>query len=169
MTVTLLFKKPNFNKLNVQHTQKDSALLISPPLDSQKGPFFGDIFICEDHLCFYSESSATGIVVPYSDIVIHAASRQEGQPNIYCQLTSGVFFSNQTVAENQSATELRLIPRDSNSVEKIYMVMSDCVEKLFERTQESEEEPSVSLSDNAELEELQQAAFKHLETVFEPK
>ncbi|CAO3658867.1 unnamed protein product [Rhizopus stolonifer] len=154
MTVTLLSKAPDFTTLKTRHVQKDSALLISPPLDNHKGPMFGDIIVCEDQLYFYSESSTLGIAVPYPNIVIHAASRQEGQPNIYY---------------GHDVTELRFIPRDSGAVEGIYMTMSDCAELYPDNAIENEQEFSADPSDDTELNELQQAAFKHLETVFEPK
>jgi nucleotide-sensitive chloride channel 1A len=41
----------------------------------------------------------------------------EGQPNIYCQLESGLFFPNQQLPDDpeerdETVTELRFIPRD---------------------------------------------------------
>lgn len=69
---------------------------------------------------FYSESSQTGIAVDYRDIIIHAISRQEGDPSIFCQLDSGLFFPNQQLPEDdyerqETLTELRFIPRDKGA------------------------------------------------------
>lgn len=69
---------------------------------------------------FYSESANSGIAVEYPDVIIHAISRQEGQPNIYCQLDAGLFFPNQQLPEDEqereeTVTELRLIPRDGGA------------------------------------------------------
>lgn len=69
---------------------------------------------------FYSDSAKSGIAVEYPDIIIHAISRQQGQPNIYCQLDAGLFFPNQQLPEDEderaeTVTELRLIPRDGGA------------------------------------------------------
>lgn len=47
--------------------------------------------------------------------------------------------------------------------------MSDCAELYPDNAIENEQEFLADPSDDTELNELQQAAFKHLETVFEPK
>ncbi|KAG1052524.1 hypothetical protein G6F43_005350 [Rhizopus delemar] len=177
MTVTLLSQAPDLSTLKPHHVQKDTALLVSPPLAGHEGPIFGDIYVCEDQLYFYSESSGSGIAVEYPDIIIHAASRQEGQPNIYCQLDSGIFFPNQQLPQDEEerqeiVTELRLIPRDSGAVEGIYMAIADCTalhpdKEFMDDQQESDQEFFANPSDETELGEVQQAALRHLETVFE--
>jgi nucleotide-sensitive chloride channel 1A len=48
MTITLLSQAPNLSELKVHHTQKDSALLVSPPLAGQQGPIFGEMMVAEE-------------------------------------------------------------------------------------------------------------------------
>jgi nucleotide-sensitive chloride channel 1A len=48
MTVTLLHEAPNVSSLTPRHIQKDTALLISPPLAGHEGPIFGDLTVCEE-------------------------------------------------------------------------------------------------------------------------
>ncbi|KAG2233529.1 hypothetical protein INT48_003400 [Thamnidium elegans] len=176
MTVTLLQEAPDVSTLKPRHIQKDTALLISPPLAGHEGPIFGELSVCEDQFYFYSESAKSGIAVQYPDIIIHAISRQEGQPNIYCQLDAGLFFPNQQLPEDEqereeTVTELRLIPRDGGAC--IYMAMSECTELhpdeefMAEQGAYSDEEYYADPSDEAELNEMQQAALAHLESVFE--
>ncbi|KAI9365319.1 regulator of volume decrease after cellular swelling-domain-containing protein [Pilaira anomala] len=178
MTVTLLQEAPDVSTLKPRHVQKDTALLISPPLSGHDGPIFGELSVCEDQFYFYSESAKSGIAVQYPDIIIHAISRQEGQPNIYCQLDAGLFFPNQQLPEDEqereeTVTELRLIPRDGGALEGIYMAMSECAalhpdeEFMAEQEAYGEEEYYADPSDEAELNEMQQAALAHLESVFE--
>ncbi|KAI7908008.1 regulator of volume decrease after cellular swelling-domain-containing protein [Cokeromyces recurvatus] len=179
MTVTLLNEAVDASSLKPRHIQKDTALLIMPPLAGHEGPIFGELSVCEDQLYFYSEAANSGIAVEYPDIIIHAISRQDGQPNIYCQLNAGIFFPNQQLPENEEerediVTELRLIPRDSGALEGIYMAMSECAalhpdhEFMAEQEDYEDEEFYADPSDEAELNEVQQAALRHLESVFQP-
>jgi nucleotide-sensitive chloride channel 1A len=48
MTVTLLSQAPDLSTLKPRHVQKDTALLVSPPLAGHEGPIFGDIYVCEE-------------------------------------------------------------------------------------------------------------------------
>lgn len=143
---------------------------------------------------FYSEQAQSGIAVEYPDIIIHAISRQDGRPGIYCQLESGRFFPNQQIPEEDqedTVTELKFMPQDVGSckfireicgfwmsyyasVEAIYMALSECTalhpdeEFLAEQAAlEDEGEFFADPSDEAELNEVQQAALRHLESVFE--
>jgi nucleotide-sensitive chloride channel 1A len=62
--------------------------------------------------------AGSGIAVEYRDIIIHAISRQNGDPAIYCQLDAGLFFPNQQLPEedlDDIVTELNFTPVDTNS------------------------------------------------------
>lgn len=48
MTVTLLNQAPDVSTLKPRHIQRDTALLVSPPLNGQLGPIFGQVLICEE-------------------------------------------------------------------------------------------------------------------------
>lgn len=48
MTVTLLNQAPDVGSLKPRHIQKDTALLISPPLAGHQGPIFGELYVCEE-------------------------------------------------------------------------------------------------------------------------
>ncbi|KAI8091285.1 regulator of volume decrease after cellular swelling-domain-containing protein [Gilbertella persicaria] len=180
MTVTLLSQAPDLASSKPRHIQKDTQLFISPPLAGHQGPIVGDLSVCEEQFYFYSPSAQSGIAVEYPDIIIHAISRQDGQPSIYCQLDAGLFFPNQTLPEDEqereeTVTELRLVPQDSGALEGIYLAMSECAalhpdhEFMAEQEEDSDgQEFYADPSDEAELNEMQQAALRHLESVFEP-
>ncbi|KAL0088290.1 regulator of volume decrease after cellular swelling-domain-containing protein [Phycomyces blakesleeanus] len=179
MTVTLLSSPPDLTDLVVRRTEKKIGLLVSPPLAGMSGPIKGEMFVCESQLYFYSEEQHSGISVEYPDIIIHAISRRDGLPSIYCQLDSGLFFPNQDLPEDEqeleeTVTELKFIPEDSESLESIYEAMSYCAglhpDKEFMDDEEEEDDDFfyAQPSDDAELNEVQQAALRHLESVFEP-
>lgn len=70
-------------------------------------------------LYFYSEQLQSGIAVEYPDIIIQATSREDGLPNVYCQLEEGRTFPNQRIPEGESrdevVTELKFIPHNPES------------------------------------------------------
>ncbi|KAL1926519.1 hypothetical protein VTP01DRAFT_5640 [Rhizomucor pusillus] len=177
MTVTLLTSRPDLQDQTVRYSQKNVELLVLPPLTGTDGTISGELFVCESQVYFYSEQAQSGIAVEYPDIIIHAISRQDGRPGIYCQLESGRFFPNQQIPEEDqedTVTELKFMPQDVGSLEAIYMALSECTalhpdeEFLAEQAAlEDEGEFFADPSDEAELNEVQQAALRHLESVFE--
>ncbi|KAI8333560.1 regulator of volume decrease after cellular swelling-domain-containing protein [Chlamydoabsidia padenii] len=178
MTITLLSSPPDLNNLAIRHTQNDVGLTVSPALSGAQGAIVGTLYVCESLLYFYSTVSNAGIAVEYPDIIIHAISRQHGDPAIYCQLDAGLFFPNQQLPDEEDrddiVTELNFTPTDTNSLEDIYLALSDCAalhpdeEFLAEQAAlEGEDEYYTNPSDETELNEVQQAALRHLESVFE--
>ncbi|KAI8149622.1 regulator of volume decrease after cellular swelling-domain-containing protein [Fennellomyces sp. T-0311] len=178
MTVTLLSSSPDLSDQAVRHTQRNTELLVLPSLAGNPGPIKGELNVCESQVYFYSESTGSGIAVEYPDIIIHAISRQDGRPSIYCQLEAGRFFPNQQLPEDpeeleETVTELKFMPEDPGSLEAIYMAMSTCAalhpDEDFlaeQRALEEENDFFADPSDEAELNEVQQAALRHLESVF---
>ncbi|KAG2218351.1 hypothetical protein INT45_012970 [Circinella minor] len=177
MTVTLLNSPPDLSDQNVRHTQRNVDLQILPPLSGVEGTIQGELNVCESQVYFYSTLAGSGIAVEYPDIIIHAISRQEGRPSIYCQLEQGRFFPNQQLPEDEedSVTELKFMPQDPGSLEAIYMAMSTCAalhpDEDFLAEQKALEEENdffADPSDENELNDIQQAALRHLESVFVP-
>ncbi|KAG0175189.1 hypothetical protein DFQ28_005424 [Apophysomyces sp. BC1034] len=175
MTVTLLSSPPDLSDLVVRLTQNNAGLVVLPPLAGIDGQLRGDIYVCESQLYFYSHEHQSGIAVEYPNIIIHAISRQDGTPCIYCQLDAGIFFPNQLIPEDDedAMTELKLIPQDPGALEAIYAAMSECAalhpdEEFMAEQAESDEEWFANPDDETELNEVQQAALRHLESVFQP-
>ncbi|KAI9493873.1 regulator of volume decrease after cellular swelling-domain-containing protein [Zychaea mexicana] len=178
MTVTLLSSPPDLSDQAVRHTQCNIDLLILPPLSGVDSTIQGELNVCESQVYFYSESAGSGIAVEYPDIIIHAISRQDGRPSIYCQLEAGRFFPNQQLPEDEEeredvVTELKFMPQDPGALEAIYMAMSTCAalhpDEDFLAEQKALEEENdffADPSDETELNEVQQAALRHLESVF---
>ncbi|KAI7870820.1 regulator of volume decrease after cellular swelling-domain-containing protein [Spinellus fusiger] len=177
MTVTLLSSPPDLSDVVVRHSQKNTVLLVKPLLAGSHEQIVGELLVCESQLYFYSHENNSGIAVEYKDIIIHAISRREGIPCIYCQLDEGIFFPQQQLPEDaqeleETVTELKFIPEDSEILETIYLVMSECAslhpDEEFMAEQEEEDMFYADPSDAAELNDVQQAALRHLESVFEP-
>ncbi|KAI9315353.1 regulator of volume decrease after cellular swelling-domain-containing protein [Dichotomocladium elegans] len=179
MTVTLLSSPPDLAGLVIKHAQKDTDLEVLPPLANVHGAIKGDLYVCESQVYFYSAESQSGIAVEYPDIIIHAISRQDGRPSIYCQLEQGRFFPGQQIPKDEDildiVTELRFMPQDAGALEGIYAAFSECAalhpDEEFMAEQEAlenENEYFADPSDEAELNEVQQAALRHLESVFQP-
>ncbi|KAI9307542.1 regulator of volume decrease after cellular swelling-domain-containing protein [Cunninghamella echinulata] len=177
MTITLLTTAPDLSGLVIRHSQNDVVLRVSPPLQGTQDQITGKLYICESLLYFYSDVANAGIAVEYPDIIIHAISRQNGEPSIYCQLDADLFFPNQQLPEDTEdiVTELNFSPKDSESLEDIYLALSDCAalhpdqEFMAEQNESEGEEDQyyTNPSDETELNEVQQAALRHLESVFE--
>ncbi|KAG1437069.1 hypothetical protein G6F56_013282 [Rhizopus delemar] len=145
MTVTLLSQAPNVSSLKTRHIQKETSLVITPPLAGHEGPIEGEIYICEE----------------------------QDQASLYCQLDVGLFFPNQVLPEDEyereeTMTELYLIPRDSGAVEGIFAAMSDCAalhpDKEFMEEQESDDE----FYGGEELTQEQQTALDRLDSLIVP-
>ncbi|CAO3641282.1 unnamed protein product [Cunninghamella blakesleeana] len=167
---------PDLSGLVIRHTQSEVGLKVTPILEGVNNQIVGKLYICESLLYFYSDTVNSGIAVEYPDIIIHAISRQNGEPSIYCQLDAGLFFPTQQVAEEDkedTVTELNFTPIDTESLEDIYLALSECAslhpdqEFMAEQDEFEDEEYYTNPGDESELNEVQQAALRHLESVFE--
>ncbi|KAI8065288.1 regulator of volume decrease after cellular swelling-domain-containing protein [Gongronella butleri] len=174
MTITLLSQAPDFSDLTVRYTG-DAAL--GGGMDVIQGA----LYVCESMLYFYSEAVHSGIAVEYPDVIIHAISRQDTRPSIYCQLDAGLFFPSQQLPADEDqddlVTELFFMPDDPETLEDIYLALSECAALHPDLDMADEDNDAyedgddsnyfVDPSDPGELNEVQQAALRHLESVFE--
>ncbi|ORX61467.1 hypothetical protein DM01DRAFT_317987 [Hesseltinella vesiculosa] len=173
MTITLLSQAPDFSDLTVRYTGQNMGLKVSPPLAGVPDALQGTLYVCESMLYFYSNNVNSGIAVEYPDIIIHAISRQDSQPSIYCQLDAGLFFPSQQFPDDQGrsavAYSLSLSFFELPLVEDIYLALSDCaaLHPDLEDEEEDDQQYFIDPSDPGELSEMQQAALQHLESVFE--
>ncbi|RUS23315.1 regulator of volume decrease after cellular swelling-domain-containing protein [Endogone sp. FLAS-F59071] len=121
MPLTLLNSPPNLEGESIHHRQDNVQMVITPPLNGVSDLGKGDLFVAENQLYFYTRNTATGLAIPYPSIIIHAISRQNGQPCVYCQLDSGEVLAEQRrVAEDdddedKEVTELKLVPDDPDA------------------------------------------------------
>lgn len=119
MPLTLLNSPPNLEGETIRHHQNNVQMIITPPLNGVSDLGKGDLFVAENQLYFYTRNTATGLAIPYPSIIIHAISRQNGQPCVYCQLDSEEVLAEQRrTAEDDDedeVTELKFVLDDPNA------------------------------------------------------
>ncbi|KAF8588896.1 hypothetical protein K439DRAFT_1645316 [Ramaria rubella] len=114
----------------LRHKEEGAAVSFDPPLEgfSTEDGARGTLYVTESVLAFLSDTRK-GFQIEYPTITLHAISRGESEPAIYCQLdeVSLCQDENATDAEEaQEMRELRLRPNDSASLEPIFEALSLC-------------------------------------------
>ncbi|KAJ3472970.1 hypothetical protein NLI96_g13181 [Meripilus lineatus] len=114
----------------LQHKQENVSASFDPSLEgfTPEDGSSGTLYVLESVLIFMS-STGRGFQVDYPSITLHAISRAESGPSIYCQLDEGA--TNQDEAEQNDdedspMRELILIPQDSVALEPIFEALSHC-------------------------------------------
>ncbi|KAH9945498.1 regulator of volume decrease after cellular swelling-domain-containing protein [Epithele typhae] len=112
----------------LRHKQSDVSVTLDPPLDgfSTENGTRGDLYVIESAL-FFMSASGTGIQVDYPTITLHAISRAENGPSIYCQLDEPTSAEEAEEDEDTSSMrELVIIPKDPSALEPIFESLSLC-------------------------------------------
>lgn len=84
----------------------------------------GTLYVIESLLAFVSASGA-GFTIQYPTITLHAISRAESGPSIYCQLDESN-SPNQGDDEVTDMRELSIVPVSHDSLESIFEALSVC-------------------------------------------
>ncbi|KAJ3021827.1 hypothetical protein HKX48_007710 [Thoreauomyces humboldtii] len=174
----------------VRHIQNNVTLLFSPALCTGLVPGKGELYVTDSRLFFYNQSIPACVAIDYPSIGIHAISRGgdtvAGQSaHIYAQLDQATVKADADVPANTQATEpeegeedqqeFRLIPDDSAALDAMYQAISSCAALHPDPNGQSDDEEEdaeggagwmYSAEDAGDLNELQQAALQHLESVF---
>jgi len=91
----------------------------------------------------YMAPSGRGFQIPYPAITLHAVSRADSGPSIYCQLDDSVDSTENTPAGNEDDAidmrELNIVPQNASSLEPIFEALSICA-ALHPDTNLSEDE-----------------------------
>ncbi|KAF8604215.1 hypothetical protein BDV93DRAFT_575781 [Ceratobasidium sp. AG-I] len=114
----------------IRHTQADVQITFDPPIPELGSADKGTLYVIESALAFLWPSG-TGFTIEYPRITLHAVSRGEGGPSVYCQLdesdpsgaTNGGEENEEEVTEMR---EMKIIPSDPASVEPIFEALSQC-------------------------------------------
>ncbi|RUS33952.1 regulator of volume decrease after cellular swelling-domain-containing protein [Jimgerdemannia flammicorona] len=195
MPLTLLNSPPSLEGEPIRYQQCDIRMVITPPLSGVSDAGKGNLVVAESQLYFYSLSTTISVAIPYPSIIIHAISRQEGQPCVYCQLDSTEKLVEQRHGgrddedeDEDEVTEIRFVPDDAGALEYIYIALSECAalhpDKEFMVDQLEDEHDGAAddddgydydnpaadtytPSDPAELSEVGRAALAHLNSVFQ--
>ncbi|GBE86896.1 hypothetical protein SCP_1001400 [Sparassis crispa] len=115
----------------LRHREKHVSITLDPPVEgfTQEDCAVGTLYVIESVLVFMSETGR-GFQVEYPSITLHAISRAESGPSIYCQLDE------QTDAEEESEgpaevdiaemQELIIVPQNASALEDIFDGLSVC-------------------------------------------
>ncbi|OSC99960.1 hypothetical protein PYCCODRAFT_1437932 [Trametes coccinea BRFM310] len=115
----------------LRHKEDNVSVTIDPPLDafSAEDAANGSLYVIESHLVFMS-STGRGFQVEYPKITLHAVSRGESGPSIYCQLDDGANAAGDEQPQNEeedlAMRELSIIPKDASALEPIFEALSYC-------------------------------------------
>ncbi|KAH9029880.1 regulator of volume decrease after cellular swelling-domain-containing protein [Lactarius pseudohatsudake] len=167
----------------LRHKVQDVSVAFDPPIAgfSEEDSAHGTLYIIESVLAY--QSSATGRVfqIEYPSITLHAISRGESGPFVYCQLDD--FPA--TVADGDEnaepcTRELNLIPQPSDSLDPIFEALSICA-SLHPDPQGSDDDDAdddafidiensggfevFTGAEDEELSEVGRAALAHLEGI----
>jgi len=126
--------------------------------------------------------TGTGFQIAYRAITLHAVSRGESGPSIYCQLDESIGTENAAATKDEDTItdmrELTIVPQNPSSLEAIFEALSQCA-ALHPDPQDDEDdlldEAFVDLNgsafetfngdENEELSEVGRAALAHLESI----
>ncbi|KAH8094450.1 regulator of volume decrease after cellular swelling-domain-containing protein [Cristinia sonorae] len=117
----------------LRHTEHNVSISLSPPSEEfpEADCANGTLYVIESALVFMS-ASGRGIQVEYPHITLHAVSRSESGPSIYCQLDESAGVESeipQDAEEEEEYTPLRelsLVPQDAASLDPIFEALSYC-------------------------------------------
>ncbi|KAI0636173.1 regulator of volume decrease after cellular swelling-domain-containing protein [Trametes polyzona] len=117
----------------LRHKEENVSVTLDPPLDTftAEDAANGALYVIESHLVFMS-ATGRGFQVEYPSITLHAISRGEKGPSIYCQLddTPHPNENGQPEPENEEdladMRELTILPKDSSALEPIFEALSLC-------------------------------------------
>ncbi|KAF7773389.1 hypothetical protein Agabi119p4_5556 [Agaricus bisporus var. burnettii] len=111
----------------VQHQEENVTVVLDPPLSEFSGDDLkGSLYVLTSALVFFS-IKGRGFQVEYPSITLHAVSRGESGPSIYCQLDET--SAEQIPTEDQQYDEMRelsIIPGSPESLEPIFEALSHC-------------------------------------------
>ncbi|KAI0749896.1 regulator of volume decrease after cellular swelling-domain-containing protein [Daedaleopsis nitida] len=116
----------------LRHREDNVSVTLDPPLESfsPQDAASGTLYVIESVLVFLS-ATGRGFQVEYPSITLHAISRAESGPSIYCQLDepSPEEPAEATEEDGEDASgmrELVIIPQNPSALEPIFESLSFC-------------------------------------------
>ncbi|KIM84784.1 hypothetical protein PILCRDRAFT_35094, partial [Piloderma croceum F 1598] len=168
------------------HKEDNVSVSLDPPLDnfSAEDAAHGSLYVIESYLVFMS-TSGRGFQIPYPAITLHAISRADSGPSIYCQLDDSVGSPDDpsTTDDTIDMRELTIVPQNQSSLDPIFEALSTCASLHPDHNLSSDEEMDDSNAflnpdepgagpfevftgdEGQELSEVGRAALEHLESI----
>ncbi|KAH9921312.1 regulator of volume decrease after cellular swelling-domain-containing protein [Fomitopsis serialis] len=167
----------------LRHKEENVSVTIDPPLEGfpLEDLANGTLYVIESALVFLS-ANGRGWSVEYPSITLHAISRAESGPSIYCQLDEAAALADSEAPIDEDADtemkELIIVPRDATSLEPIFEALSLCASLHPDpaSANDMDEDGDDAFIDagafetfngdeNEELSEVGRAALEHLESI----
>ncbi|PPQ85373.1 hypothetical protein CVT25_006404 [Psilocybe cyanescens] len=115
----------------IKHKEENVTVTLDPPLEnfSNENAIQGTLYVLTSALIFMA-TNGTGFSIEYPVITLHAVSRGESGPSIYCQLDESFGTENAAaVADDDAVTDMReltIVPQNAQSLETIFESLSLC-------------------------------------------
>ncbi|THH14266.1 hypothetical protein EW146_g6040 [Bondarzewia mesenterica] len=164
----------------LRHKEENVSIAFDPPVEafSAEDGAQGTLYIIESVLVFMS-STGRGFQVEYPSITLHAISRAETGPFIYCQLDeSAQDGQGQIAGESEEVSEMRELSiktQNASSLEPIFESLSYCAslhpdpatdeDDLDDAFVDAGDFETFTGTEGEELSEVGRAALAHLESI----
>ncbi|CCM07058.1 uncharacterized protein FIBRA_09380 [Fibroporia radiculosa] len=164
----------------LRHREENVSVTIDPPFEgfTAQDAANGTLYVIESVLVFMS-AAGRGFQVEYPSITLHAISRAESGPSIYCQLDEILKTVDGADPDGEcedDMKELIIVPRNSQSLESIFESLSICASlhpDPASMSDDVEDDAFIDADDletftgdeNEELSEVGRAALAHLESI----
>ncbi|KAI0714384.1 regulator of volume decrease after cellular swelling-domain-containing protein [Cerioporus squamosus] len=114
----------------LRHKEDNVSVTLDPPVEglSAEDGANGTLYVIESVLVFIS-ATGKGFQVDYPSITLHAISRAEAGPSIYCQLDEPPTAEVAAPEEEEDVGNMRelvIVPKDSSALEPIFESLSLC-------------------------------------------
>ncbi|KAF9267694.1 hypothetical protein L218DRAFT_854448 [Marasmius fiardii PR-910] len=143
----------------LRHKEENISVSLDPPVEgfSDQDAAQGTLYVIESVLAFIS-TTGRGFQIDYPSITLHAVSRLEGGPSIYCQLdesAAGFGAGGDGEEEDMAMRELNIVPQNVSSLEPIFEALSICAALHPDppaSDDEEDDEAFIDASDNGQFE-----------------
>ncbi|KZT68504.1 hypothetical protein DAEQUDRAFT_671393 [Daedalea quercina L-15889] len=115
----------------LRHKEENVSVTIDPPIEGflSEDLSSGTLYVIDSALVFMS-ASGRGWSVEYPSITLHAISRAESGPSIYCQLDEAAALADGNAPIDEGVDtemkELIIVPKDAAALEPIFEALSLC-------------------------------------------
>jgi len=166
----------------LRHKEENVSVVLEPELEGFSNTD-GTLYVLTSVLAFMS-TTGVGFQIEYPAITLHAVSRGEPGPSIYCQLDEsfGQVNGGPSASEDEYSEmrELTIIPKNSDTLEAIFEALSQCASLHPDPHGEEDDLDDAFLDvnstttfetftgdENEELSEVGRAAFAHLNSIID--
>ncbi|KAF7290785.1 hypothetical protein MIND_01319400 [Mycena indigotica] len=154
------------------HKEENVRVTLDPPLEGFSTEDAGTLYVLESVLVFVS-TAGSGFQIEYPAITLHAVSRSDAGPSIYCQLEGQGGDPSDDEVENMR--ELSILPQTADSLEPIFDALSRCAALHPDPHMSDDEDDAIVDSDHGfqvftgdeeqELSQVGRAALEYLESI----